>query len=180
MILKIDNPQLKIIETLPSTLGVIDYYIVLYDKNDQNDNLLNKPNAYEIAEEIYETGEFNGFYVIQASSSRGEDIKPLAEDSCFCYNRVNCDAVLSYHILAIKQNGTELHLRSGFHEIHPSAIISKQVYDWNSMSNISNGFIEIEVNAQAFFKLYNKQIRKWQLHVTRCISNRGLSDKTKV
>ncbi|XRE42886.1 hypothetical protein ACIVBQ_001090 [Tenacibaculum discolor] len=167
---KIKNPQLKIIKTSPSTLGTVDYHIVIYDSTNLKDGLFDKFNEFEIAEEIYETGEFKGFYVIHSSSTRGADIIPLSDNHFSC-NRINCDSILSYHCLAIKSNETELTLRTGFHEIHPSLNILHEVYDWDSMSTISNGFLEIEVDKHVFLKLYKKQIDEWKEKVTTCISN---------
>ena len=165
------NPQLKIIETLPSTLGTVDYHIVIYENTNLKESLFDTFNEFEIAEEIYETGEFEGFYVIHSSTSRGADITPISNEIHFSCNRINCDSIISYHCLAIKSNENELALRTGFHEIHPNINITQEIYDWNSMPNISNGFLEINIDKNKFFELYQKQIEEWKQRVTPSIIN---------
>lgn len=167
--IKIENPQFKIIETLPSTLGTVDYYLCLYDKIDTREDIFDKIDASEIAEELYETGMYSGIYVIHSSTTRGEDINPLSKDNHFCCNRINCDSILIYHCLAMKNNEGQLILRTGFHESHPSFNISKMVYDWDSLINVSNGFLELEINNHVFFKLYQEEIKKWRQEVSKVI-----------
>ncbi len=168
---KIEHPEFRIIRTMPSTLGTVDYYIIIYEKLDFNDsNLLEGKNEAEIAENIYESGVYQGFYVIHSSTTRGEEIDILNQGKkLFCYNRINCDSILSYHCLVIKADETSLKLRTGFHEIQPEMNISETIYDWNSMMKISNGYQEIEVNRDTFFKLYEEQVEVWKTQITTYI-----------
>jgi len=165
---KIENPEFRIIKTTPSSLGTVDYHIVIYEKSDfNNSDLLQEKNESQIAEGIYESGEYHGFYVIHSSTTQGEDIETLSQDEkLFCNNRINCDSILSYHCLSIRDDETKLKLRTGFHEIHPEMNLSEIIYDWNSMIKISNRYKEIEVNKDVFFKLYKEQVEKWKKQVT--------------
>ena len=158
----IKNPEFKFIKTNPSTLGTVDFYIVIYKKSDFSglDSMLDLKES-EIAEEIYETGEYKGFYVIHSSSNRGDSINLLENyRDGFYSNRVNCDSILSYHCLAIKNEQSGFKIRTGFHEANSEVNLSRIINDWNSMTNVSNGFHEIEVNKEAFVQLYEKQIKK--------------------
>ncbi|TVZ47496.1 hypothetical protein JM82_2106 [Olleya sp. Hel_I_94] len=170
---KIENPGFRIIKTLPSTLGTVDFHIVMYEKLDFSDDEVWKGvNESEIAEEIYESGEYKGFYVIHSSTTRGEDINTLDDsEKLFCFNRINCDSILSYHCLATRSDETGFKLRIGFHEMHPEMSLPKIINDWNSMANISNGFQEIKINKDTFFELYQKQVEIWKKQITRCIKH---------
>ena len=158
----IENPEFEFIKTLPSTLGTVDFHVVIYEKSDfKNLGRFSADKLSEVAEEIYETGEYKGFYVIHSSSSRGDRINTLENyEDGFYSNRINCDSILSYHCLAIKNEKLVLKIRSGFHEICPGKNLLEIVNDWDTMERISNGFQEIEVNKEVFIKLYEEKMKK--------------------
>ncbi len=166
---RIKHPEFKIIRTSPSSLGTIDFYIIAYEKTEFD--IWKELNENEIAEEIYETGEYKGFYVIHSSTTRGEDISTLDGKKEFVFNRINCESILSYHCLAIKVDGSYLNLRTGFHESSNSRI--GKIIDWNSITEISNGFQEIEFVKDEFYKLYNRKVDEWKKQITMTIVNTG-------
>lgn len=150
---KIENPVFRIIKTFPSSLGTIDFFIVVYEKGkfiSWNSKIEN-----EIAENIYEKGVYKDVYVIHSSSSRGEKINPINSNIIFSQNRTNCDSILIFHILAVKFINKDVILRTGFHDLKSG--INKTIYDWETMKNISNGYQEIIINKERFYNLYNEQ-----------------------
>lgn len=159
---RIKHPEFKIIRTSPSSLGTIDFHIIAYEKNELD--IWKEVNEYEIAEEISETGEYKGFYVIHSSTTRGQDIFTLDGHKEFVFNRTNCESILSYHCLAIKVDGSCLNLRTGFHDSSDNHI--ENINDWNSITKISNGYQEIEFSKDNFYKLYDRKVDEWKKHIT--------------
>jgi hypothetical protein len=87
------------------------------------------------------------------------DLKPLTdEENDFVYNRVNLDSGFCFHCLAIKADGMNLQIRSGFHWAHATVDDYKLPDAWNSMDRASEGFVELKVNKSDFQRLYNEQI----------------------
>lgn len=162
----ISNPVLRFINSAPSSLGTIDYFIVLYDEGELGSYYSTnwwKEHEFEVAEELYETAEYQGVYVIHASGTRGQNIYPLEKDQeQLAYNRINCDSILSYHCVAIKTEKQVVHLRTGFHETYPDDHPASLLFDWGSMDEVSNRYQEIEVDKDLFFEYYEKVIKVWK------------------
>jgi hypothetical protein len=163
MIKIIKTPRLKIIKTLPSTLGNIDYHIVIYDESILGaNNHWNELKEAEVADWIYEKAVYQDIYVIHSTSTRGEKITPISNFSNgFSSNRINCDSILSYHFLATKYIQQHIHIRTGFHENSPEHSPSLSINNWESMSKISNGFHELKLDKNQFISIYQEQIQLW-------------------
>lgn len=158
---KIENPVFKIIKTFPSSSGIVDMHIVVYEQD--NYKIWQVTTENEIAENIYESGEYKGIYIIHSTSTMGAEIKPLNHNKTFSLNRTNCDSILTYHCLAIKIEENIVTLRTGFHEqINLNNSTTIAIHNWESMNNISNDYQEIIMNKDIFFSRYNAQIEKWK------------------
>ena len=163
---EITNPQLRIIQSNPSSLGTFDDYIVLYDKVDFK-NVEIAPwfdeNEGIIADELYETAHYNNIFVIHSTSSRGEGINILKKSKdTSIFNRINCDSVLTYHCIAIKTISNFVIIRTGFHEVLVFEGFKMEGFKWNEMNNISNGYQELKVDKNIFFSLYEEQVEVWK------------------
>lgn len=163
MIKIIKAPKLKIIKTIPSTLGNIDYHIVIYDESILgSNNYWDELKEAEVAESIYEKAVYQDIYVIHSTSTRGEPITPISNFSNgFSFNRINCDSILAYHFLATQQTQQHIHIRTGFHESQPEYNPYLIINNWESMSNISNGFHEIKLDKNQFSPIYQEQIERF-------------------
>lgn len=166
----IQTPALRIIKTLPSSLGTVDWHIVLYDLTALHEPEPEKwieDNEHEIAEDIYESAHYLGVYIIHSTTTRGEDIRPLDEQADGAtFNRINLDSVLSFHCLAVQTVGNNLQVRTGFHEAFPDVDFSTLPFQWDQMDRLSNGFQALQVNKETFFALYFQAIENWNaLHI---------------
>lgn len=159
--IKIKNPELRIIESAPSNLNTKDFYIIIYEKGVLNDST-DPFYLYEIAEEIHETAEYNGCILLHESSDKGARIRPLdANENKFSFNRTNCDSILVYHTIAYQVIGESIRIRTGFIELHPTEVFSDFIHDWDTIASHAHWYQEIETDKTLFFERYQEQIELW-------------------
>lgn len=165
--IRIQDLGMRIIRTRAGSLGYIDYHIVLYDKRlTPSDDIWPGFDEAEIAEGVYESGEYKGFFVIHSSSTTGKDIRVCSRlNRTFSSNLISCDSILCYHCLSLNQVKEGLMIRSGFHECIPPATLSDVINDWDSMTLVSGGMQQILVNTNKFVSLYREHTLEWHTQV---------------
>ena len=166
--LEIRQPIIWVLTSPPSTLGTIDYNMVLFESEH---NSTFRRQMGELAENISDQEDCYPFFLLHSTTTWGQSITPLQSrspsETQFCINRTNTDSVMLYHCLACRNLESNVLLKSGFHswpvqensdELLPSS--------WDSMKNM-NGDVHfsVKINSVQFWRTYSIAVSKWRTEV---------------
>ena len=161
---EIQNPEIELLKSSPSSLGTINYYMALFDAL----NVSEFESKIEVlSENIDDEENHYPFFLLHSTSTRGEPIIPLkkarANESQFCVNRTNTDSALKYHCLAYKNKGDRVSLKSGFHSWQVSDSSDERMpIGWDTMDQM-DGEVYFLVNmlSERFWSQYESALKSW-------------------
>ena len=151
--MRITNPKIKLIQTHPSSLGNVDYYMVIYEAHEFSDTWFCE-HGYQIAENIYdEIFELN-IFILHATSDRGEAIVPISKGGLLLKTRIDCDSVLSFHLIEYSLNKELLVFNTDIYE--SLDFKSPQTMPINSLR-----LKTFSLEKSIFWSLYEKALLEW-------------------
>jgi hypothetical protein len=177
--IKIVDPEIRILKSEPSSLGNIDCYMVIFDKDvfsvekygdieswfQENGSCI----TYNVRDDDFEYS----IYVMHSEKiAEGDPVIPLLEEDLsskkFVTNIISYDSCLMSHCLGICEEDNILYIKSGFH--YWSACDQKGYTgptSYDSMSKIYDGdYRFLAMDRSRFWHLYHPMLKIWTEQVT--------------
>ena len=179
-LIEIVKPAIKILRSSPTTLGSVDYYMVIFDevafsvnKHGSIDDWFQE-YEHDVTDYIGEDNFIYPIYVLHCTDPRnGENIIPLGEKELgtkqFSTNRTDCDDGVIQHCIAIKEAFNSVYIKSGFHYyMVQDDKRNNMPTSWDSMSNIYGGkYSFLSVPRIEFWSLYHSMLKIWNDRITQ-------------
>lgn len=177
-IYKIVDPEIKVIKTLPSSLGRIDYFMVLFEKssskeyfpsvNQELGEAWSDMPDYQVAIRVDDDDFELPIFVLHARGiCRSEEPKAFQQlndgEECFNKNVTSFDSAITLHCVSFRDKSGVTSIRTGFHYFQAGdSKPDSGPTSWDSMVDIyEQDFKEINVESKLFWKEYNVQSRVW-------------------
>jgi len=162
--IEIFKPVIKVLVSEASSLGTINYNMVVFDEVWAPEFDL---KYFDLAQNIDDQDNHQPYYLLHSTSTRGEAIKRIGSESTsgniFSINRVNLDSIILYHCLAYRNTDGFVYLKSGFHSwVATDDVDMRFPRDWDSMDSMNGDchcIIKIERNS--FWRAYLEGLRSW-------------------
>lgn len=177
-LVEIAKPVIKILRSSPTSLGSVNYYMVVFDeivfsinKHGSIDDWFQE-YEYDVTEYIGDDNFNYPIYILHCTDPRsGENIIPLVEKEPgtkqFSTNRINCDDGMIQHCIAIREDFDLVHIKSGLHYwmVYDDDNRNNMPTSWDSMSNIYGGeYSFLSVPRIEFWSLYHSMLEIWNKH----------------
>jgi hypothetical protein len=105
--------------------------------------------------------------VIHSTTTRGQEIQTIQEKkSYFSCNVLGYGDVIDYHCLSLKSDGSEVEIRTGFHETLAGEADYRIPTDWESMENANHGYQLLKMKSNGFFPRYEAHIKRWKEEIS--------------
>lgn len=165
------RPEMRWIQSAPSTSGAIQHCLVLYDAEDFPPNGNDSQDGYsmhwltanqaEIAQDIDDDDFPHPIYVIHTMATRLSDsFAPIdtlgADQTGFSRNICQYDSAFTAHCLSLSVEEDMVYIKSGFH-YWPAASDYDGPTSWSTMDLIFDGFYRyLKLNQATFWTQYQK------------------------
>ncbi len=180
----LENPETRILYSLPNCEGIFDIYLVIFDldvfTDDSGNSLYSAQwfNAFEktIADSIEDEDFEHPIWVLHKTSTHNaEPISPLARNiesrEWFTRNLTQQRPARTTHCLGGIMNGRDIYIRMGFHQWADKAVYNGPT-SWASMNKIASGHVPcLTMENWKFWQAYHNAISSMSRHPSIIAAN---------